>query len=63
MNKKFSCNKIIDSNSSFVKHLKGYILTKINIKDNINIKIDEEEFGEADYKIFKYISSKNLTIR
>jgi hypothetical protein len=60
MNKKFSCNKIIDSNSSFVKHLKEYILTKINISKHINIKIDEEEFGEADYKIFKYISSNNL---
>ena len=58
MNKKFSCNKIIDSNL-YVKHLKDYITDKLKL-NNINIKIDEEHFGEADYKIFKYISSKNL---
>jgi len=61
MNKKFSCNKIIDSNSSFVKHLKEYIVNKINLPNNISIKVDSEQFGEADYKIFKYISTQNLT--
>ena len=60
MNKKFSCNKIIDSNSSFVKHLKEYIVNKINLPNNINVKVDMEQFGEADYKIFKYISAQDL---
>ncbi len=60
MKKKFSCNKIIDSNSSFVKHLKEYIKQGLQLQ-NINVTIDNEDFGEADYKIFKFISSKKLT--
>lgn len=60
MKKKFSCNKIIDSNSSFVKHLKGFIKQGIKL-ENISITIDNEDFGEADYKIFKFISSKKLS--
>ena len=60
MEKKFNCNKIIDSNSSFVRKLKDYIINHINFNNNIKIEVDNEEFGEADYKIFKYISRNNL---
>jgi hypothetical protein len=60
MKKKFNCNKIIDSNSVFVKHLKEYIIDNLKISDNVKIDVDKEEFGEADYKIFKYISSNKL---
>ncbi len=59
LKKKFNCNKIIDSNSTFVKNLKYYIINNINI-NKIKIKVDEEQFGEADYKIFKYISQNKL---
>lgn len=60
MKKKFNCNKIIDSNSVFVKHLKEYIIDTVKINDNVKIDVDKEDFGEADYKIFKYISSNKL---
>ena len=60
MDKKFNCNKIIDSNSLFVRNLKNYIIQNLNIDNKINVKVDKEEFGEADYKIFKYISENNL---
>lgn len=59
MKKKFSSNKIIDSNSTFVRHLKDYVINSIHL-DNIKVTIDKEDFGEADYKIFKYISSQKL---
>ena len=59
---KFSCNKIIDSNSIFIKKLKNHIIDNLNLdKENkIKINVDSEEYGEADYKIFKYISINNL---
>lgn len=60
---KFSCNKIIDSNSAFIKKLKNHLIENLNFDMNpktIEIKVDNEEFGEADYKIFKYISKNNL---
>ena len=60
MKKKFNCNKIIDSNSVFVKHLKEYIIDNVKISNNVKIDVDKEDFGEADYKIFKYISSNKL---
>jgi len=60
INKKFNCNKIIDSNSLFVKNLKEYVINNINFNHDINIIVDTEDFGEADYKIFKYISSNKL---
>lgn len=60
MDKKFNCNKIIDSNSTFVRKLKKYIIDNINFSKKIKILVDEEEFGEADYKIFKYISKNKL---
>ena len=60
MKKKFNCNKIIDSNSVFVKHLKEYIIDTVEISNNVKIDVDKEDFGEADYKIFKYISSNKL---
>tara|TARA_B100001093_G_C26853897_1_gene1026439 strand:+ start:404 stop:2599 length:2196 start_codon:yes stop_codon:yes gene_type:complete len=58
--KKFNCNKIIDSNSIFVKKLKDHIISNLKFDRKIIVKVDEEEFGEADYKIFKYISKNNL---
>ena len=61
IDKKFNCNKIIDSNSAFVKKLKNFIITNLKFENNISIKVDQEEFGEADYKIFKYISKNNLS--
>ena len=61
LSKKFNCNKIIDSNSIFVKNLKDFIINSINIHKKINIKVDHEQFGEADYKIFKYISQNKLS--
>lgn len=61
LSKKFNCNKIIDSNSVFVKNLKDFIINSINIHKKINIKVDHEQFGEADYKIFKYISQNKLS--
>lgn len=60
MDKKFNCNKIIDSNSTFVRKLKKYIVENINFEEKIKIVVDNEEFGEADYKIFKYISKNKL---
>ncbi len=60
LEKKFNCNKIIDSNSLFVRNLKTYIVNNIKLDKKINIKVDQEQFGEADYKIFKYISENNL---
>ena len=60
LEKKFNCNKIIDSNSLFVRNLKTYIINNIKLDKKINIKVDQEQFGEADYKIFKYISENNL---
>jgi hypothetical protein len=60
MKKKFNCNKIIDSNSMFVKNLKEYVIKNIEFKHDVNIIVDSEDFGEADYKIFKYISSNKL---
>tara|TARA_A100001015_G_scaffold309948_1_gene410356 strand:- start:1967 stop:4507 length:2541 start_codon:yes stop_codon:yes gene_type:complete len=80
---KYNCNKIIDSNSNFIKKLKEKLIhefefykndksknsNKVNKldklesdDDNLKIKIsfDEEEYGEADYKIFKYISRNNI---
>ena len=90
---KYNCNKIIDSNSTFIKKLKDKLMNewndspcefntsecnsmdsinkepvmknKTNSKknnDDINIKVsfDNEEYGEADYKIFKYISNNNI---
>ena len=51
MKKKFNCNKIIDSNSVFVKHLKEYIIDTVKISNNVKIDVDKEDFGEADYKI------------
>ncbi len=59
---KFSCNKIIDSNSIFIKKLKSHIVDNLNFdkEKNIKINVDNEEYGEADYKIFKYISNNNL---
>ena len=60
MKKKFNCNKIIDSNSTFVKHLKEYIIDNTNINEKTKLSVDSEDFGEADYKIFKYISSNKL---
>lgn len=60
MDKKFNSNKIIDSNSTFVRKLKKYIVENISFSSKINIILDEEEFGEADYKIFKYISKNKL---
>ena len=63
MDNKFSCNKIIDSNSKFISKLKNYLVDKLKFECNekIKIKVDEDEFGEADYKIFKYISINNLS--
>ena len=61
IDKKFNCNKIIDSNSAFVKKLKNFIVTNLKFDNNISIKVDQEQFGEADYKIFKYISKNNLS--
>ena len=59
---KFNCNKIIDSNSNFVKKLKVYIMKNLNLNttNKINIKVDDEEYGEADFKIFRYISNNKL---
>ena len=57
---KFSCHKVIDSNSQFVKFLKDYISKNFKI-NNTNIVIDNDSFGEADYKIFKYISKNNIS--
>ena len=59
---KFNCNKIIDSNSNFIKKLKEYLTNELKFEDSnkVKIKVDEEEYGEADYKIFKYISLNNL---
>lgn len=54
LNNKFNFNKIIDSNSVFVKNLKEKIIEKENFI------VDKEEYGEADYKIFKYINNQKL---
>ena len=59
---KFSCNKIIDSNSIFIKKLKSHIIDNLKFEKEkkIKISVDSEEYGEADYKIFKYVSKNNL---
>ena len=60
---KFSCNKIIDSNSVFIKKLKKHIIDNLNFETKgkcINVNVDHEEYGEADYKIFKHISNNNF---
>ena len=60
MKSKFNANKIIDTNSLFIIELKEYLLKNLKINNKIKIIIDSENLGEADYKIFKYISSNNL---
>lgn len=58
-NNKFSCSKIIDSHSDFVNILKEEIYKETS---NLiyNIDFDNYMYGEADYKIFRYINEKKL---
>ena len=37
-----------------------YIIKNLDLLDKINIKVDNEEYGEADFKIFRYISNNKL---
>ena len=56
---KFSCSKIIDSKSNFVQILKGE-LYKETTNLIYNIDFENYDYGEADYKIFRYINEKKL---
>lgn len=58
INNRFSCSrKIIDSESDYVNNIKQILKNKI---DGIKIDVDDDMFGEADYKIFKYIKTNKL---
>lgn len=56
---KFSCSKIIDAQSNFVQILKQE-LYKETTNLVYNIDFENYDYGEADYKIFRYINEKKL---
>ena len=62
INNKFSLDKSLSPSSDIIKNLENYLSNNLKtLFPNINIDINSsDENGEADAKIFKYISKNNI---
>jgi len=63
LNSRISLSKSIGPSSKIMEILMNYLRKELNIKyPNVNIHIsDSYEYGEADFKLFKYIDSKKIS--